>query len=194
MPCLSRVPRLATDSASLVLFLLTEDAALMVNSALGKVTLLVCLLPIVLSVQAFGVDADLRVDVFGVVPCFGVGVLGGSLICAVFSSVSFFIVSGVLEVLFHDFLLHGGNGIIFLSQLALDRCFPGVLGFGSAVSFVPDKLAGGHHPFDHLFIVHSYLCHDWPCVPLLQLVRRDPGARSFRNAFLDHGALPEHVV
>ena len=66
MPCKSRVPRVATDSASLALFLPMEDAALMVDSALGKVTLLVLLLLIVLSVHASGVDAALHVDVLGV--------------------------------------------------------------------------------------------------------------------------------
>ena len=139
----------------------------------------------IMSVQAFGVDAALRADAFGVVPCFRVGVLAGSLICTVPSSVSFFIVCGVL-----DHLLHGGYGIIFLSLLAVDRCFPDVLGFGSAVSAVPDELGSGHHPFDHLLSAEPHLCHDWPCVPLLQLVCRLP----FRTTHLDHRALPKYVV
>ena len=48
--CISRVP----DSAAPALFLLMEDAALIVDSALGRVTLLVSLLLIVLSVHASG--------------------------------------------------------------------------------------------------------------------------------------------
>ena len=98
---------------------------------------------------------------------FGVGVLAGSLICALSASVSFFIVSGELEVPFHDYLLHGGNGSLLLSQLALDRRFPGVLGFGSAVSFVPDKFGGGHqitcskHTPVSATTGHAYLCCNW---------------------------------
>ena len=49
----------------------------------------------------------------------------------------FFIVSGELQVSLHDYFLHGISGVICLYQLALDRRFPGVLGFGSAVSFCP---------------------------------------------------------
>ena len=49
LDCLLIVPGVAADSASLALFLLMEDAALMVDSALGRVALLVSLLLIVLS-------------------------------------------------------------------------------------------------------------------------------------------------
>ena len=115
LPCKYRVPRVATDCASLALFLL-EDAALKVNLALGKIPGFLASGCLVCPPLRRGA---LRVDAFGVVPRFGVGVLVGSHICAVFSSVNFFIVSGVLEVLFDDYLLQGGYGINFCLCLLL---------------------------------------------------------------------------
>ena len=77
---------------------------------------LVFLLLVVKSVHPFGVELyELMLLVWSRVSVFGV--LAGSLICAVFSSVPFFIAPGVLEVLFHDYLLHGGYGVNFLSLL-----------------------------------------------------------------------------
>ena len=78
---------------------------------------------------------------------------------------------------------------------SLDHCFPCVLGFGSTVPAVPNEVGGGHYPFDHLLIVDSGLCHDWPRVPLLHLVCGGPGTLCLRDSLLlDLCAFPEHVV
>ena len=80
MSCKSRAPVAATGSVSLILFLLTDDAVLMVNSAVGKTTRLVLWFLSVLCVHAFGVDAALHVHALGVATLvtlvYGVAVLG----------------------------------------------------------------------------------------------------------------------
>ena len=87
----------ATDSASDALLLRLGHAA-----------------PIlfVLSVHHFGVVA-------ASVQRIGVNVLAGILICTVFSPVSFFVVSGVFEVLFHDKFSTSAMDSLFYRRLLL---------------------------------------------------------------------------
>ena len=66
MFCKYFVFRVATDSLSLVVFPLTNDSSLVVDSVLDRVALLLFLFLIVLSVHAFGVDVARHVDFLGV--------------------------------------------------------------------------------------------------------------------------------
>ena len=162
----------ATDSAFLALLLRLGHAAPTLS---------------VMSVHHFGVVA-------ATVQRREVNVLAGSLICTVFSPVSFFVVCLACLKSSSMTIFHIGCGLTFLPLFALDRRTSCVLGFGSAVSAVPNELGGGHHPLDQLHIVDSCLCLDWPYTPLLQLVCGGPGTLCLRDSLLDLCAFPEHVV